>query len=273
MPLPAVEAVVRKWAEVYTSELEFLRSTGATDGYVQIFENRGAMMGASAPHPHGQIWSLDYVPDEVAVELEMFEKYAQRHSHSEAGEKSDGDACCGGSTVDGVAPTRDGHPCLLCTYAHAELTSTFPSTSPGSNSSRIVLKNEHWLAVVPFWATWPYETLVLPYRRHIPHLAAMSPEESDSLAEILKSLLIRYDGLFSAPFPYSMGVHQAPIYDKEGLSHVHFHFYPPLLRSATVRKFLVGFEMLGEAQRDLSPEQAAEKIRTVSDVHYLDQGH
>lgn len=267
MPLPAVLAVVKKWAEVYESELKFLTDTGAQEGYVQIFENRGAMMGASAPHPHGQVWTLDYVPDEVATELFHFRKYAETHAAhpiegpTEGGQKG----CCNGGTCAevpaGQTPNRDGKACLLCTYAAAEY----------RDQSRIVVQNEHWLALVPFWAVWPYETLVLPYRRHIPTLSQMTEAESTSLAEVLQALLVRYDGLFSCPFPYSMGVHQSPLSDSEGLSHVHFHFYPPLLRSATVRKFLVGFEMLGEVQRDLSPEQAAEKLRAVSATHYFDQ--
>lgn len=275
MPRPAVEAVVRKWAEVYASELEFLKQTGAHDGYVQIFENRGAMMGASAPHPHGQVWSLDYTPDEVATELAQFRKYAESHTAPPAscsgtaagGEEGagGGDGCCSGGQClevkQGETPNRGGHACLLCTYAASE----------AQQATRTVLQNEHWLAVVPFWAVWPYETLVLPYRRHIPSLAQLTGAESAALADILQRLLVRYDGLFACPFPYSMGVHQAPLSDAEGLSHVHFHFYPPLLRSATVRKFLVGFEMLGEVQRDLSPEQAADRLRAVSATHYLDQ--
>lgn len=269
MPLPAVEAVVKKWGEVYESELKFLKDTGAKEGYVQIFENRGAMMGASAPHPHGQVWTLDYVPDEVETELVHFKKYAEMHqapaiegaTTTTEGSKS----CCNGGVCAevsaGQTPNRDGHACLLCTYAAAEFL----------DKSRIVVQNDHWLAIVPFWAVWPYETLVLPYRRHIPNISQLTPDEATSLAEVLQALLVRYDGLFSCPFPYSMGVHQSPLSDTEGISHVHFHFYPPLLRSATVRKFLVGFEMLGEVQRDLSPEQAAEKLRAVSSTHYLDQ--
>lgn len=271
MPLPAVEAVVRKWAAVYESELAFLKDTGAEDGYVQIFENRGAMMGASAPHPHGQVWSLDYVPDEVATELVQFRKYAETHKApavdgKPATGKTDGGkgGCCNGGTcaevAEGQTPNRDGHACLLCTYAAAEAV----------DPARVVLKNEHWVAVVPFWAVWPFETLLLPYRRHVPSLSHLTAAESASLASIMQALLVRYDGLFSCPFPYSMGVHQAPLSDTEGLSHVHFHFYPPLLRSASVRKFLVGFEMLGEVQRDLTPEQAAQRIRDVSEVYYLD---
>lgn len=271
-----IEKVIEKWRDVYETELAFLRDTGASDGYVQIFENRGAMMGASAPHPHGQIWTLNYVPDEVDVELEQFRKYAVKHagdaapvanghearangsaSASASGHCSGG--ACGG-VEEGATPTRAGSPCLLCTYGATE----------AGNPERIVVKNEHWVAVVPFWAVWPYEILLLPYRRHIPSLSQMEPEEMSSLAEALKNLLVRYDGLFQCPFPYSMGIHQSPLSDAEGVSHIHFHFYPPLLRSSTVRKFLVGFEMLGEVQRDLTPEQAAAKLRDVPDVHYLD---
>jgi len=245
-----IVSVIEKWRETYLSEGKFLRETGAQEGYVQIFENRGSMMGASAPHPHGQVWTLSYVPDEPATELDNLAAYAAR------------------ATAKPTAPCRgDGAPCLLCSYASEEV----------AKGERVVALDEDggWVALVPFWAVWPYEVMVLPYKRHIPSLAQMTPEEDAGLARVTKQLLVRYDNLFSCPFPYSMGLHQAPMPPTtdevdSSAAHIHLHFYPPLLRSATVRKFLVGFEMLGEVQRDLTAEQAATRLRAVSDVHYLD---
>lgn len=246
MSEPEIVAVIDKWRSTYEEEGAFLRQGG--EGYVQIFENRGAMMGASAPHPHGQVWSLSYVPDEPATEIANLTAYANSKA-----------------STSGSAPCReDGAPCLLCAYAASE----------ASKGERTVVIDEHWIAVVPFWAVWPFETLVLPYKRHIPSIAQMTPEEDASLARVMKALLVRYDNLFSCPFPYSMGLHQAPLppsNPESDPSHAHFHFYPPLLRSASVRKFLVGFEMLAEAQRDLTPEQAAKRLRDVDEVHYLDR--
>lgn len=267
------------------------------------------MMGASAPHPHGQIWTVSYIPDEVATELSNLEAYAKARRSEPAplpNEPSD-------SSLVSAEPRRaDGTPCLLCTYAHAEVL----------RGDRIVALDEEggWVALVPFWALWPFETLVLPYRRHISSLSELSETEEEGLARVLKALLVRYDNLFRTSFPYSMGVHQAPVRPRQqpaepgdtspqakatdvvgesmeeadeaeratdaavaqedgepdaaecDPAHIHIHFYPPLLRSAGVRKFLVGFEMLCEAQRDLTPEAAAERLRAAGDVHYLDEG-
>ena len=133
----------------------------------------------------------------------------------------------------------------------------------------MVVQNEAWMAIVPFWAVWPYEILLLP-RRHVQRMPDLTPEERNQLADIMRRLLIRYDNLFQSSFPYSMGWHGAPT-ENGDFQHwqLHAHFYPPLLRSATVRKFMVGYEMLAEAQRDLTPEQAAERLRKVSEAHYL----
>lgn len=233
------------------------------------------MMGASAPHPHGQVWSVSYVPDEVATEMANLEAYADTHRSGpiNATSQSEGDAPC----------RQDGTPCLLCSYAYEEV----------QRGERVVALDEAggWVALVPFWAKWPFETLVLPYRRHIRSLSDMTPKEDRGLARVLKTLLVRYDNLFHTTFPYSMGLHQAPFYssqsggrdrgkeigdgakgDEGDAAHIHVHFYPPLLRSAGVRKFLVGFEMLCEAQRDLTPEQAAMRLQAVSDEHYLETG-
>jgi len=222
MPLPQIRNVVDVWAE-QTDEL------GREYRWVQVFENKGAIMGCSNPHPHGQIWASDTLPEEAALEDGCQAEYLQRH----------------------------GTP-LLVDYARRE----------EELGARIVVANEHWLAVVPYWATWPFETLLLP-RRHVLRLADLTGDERDQLADALKRLLTRYDNLFATSFPYSMGWHPAPFHqDDVGHWQLHAHFYPPLLRSATVKKFMVGYEMLGEPQRDLTPEQAAERLRELSEVHY-----
>jgi UDPglucose--hexose-1-phosphate uridylyltransferase len=219
-----LRAVVDVWAEQY---LEI----GALDtiGYVQIFENRGAMMGASNPHPHGQIWATEHLPTNVAREQASQAAYHETHGHT-----------------------------LLGQYLDLEL----------QEQARVVVANEHAVALVPFWATWPFETMVIT-RRPVSGISDLHGAERDGLADVLKRLTTRYDNLFQTSFPYSMGLHQRPT---DGLPHpewhFHIHFYPPLLRSATVRKFLVGFEMLAEAQRDITPEQAAERLRACSEKHF-----
>lgn len=223
MGLDAIRTVIDVWAE-QTVDL------GREYRWVQVFENKGAIMGASNPHPHGQVWAGSALPNEPAKEDRQQRDYYARH----------------------------GAP-LLVDYASAE----------AGQQTRIVVENEDWLAVVPYWAIWPFETLLLPRRRHIRRLPDLDSSERDSLAAILKRLLTRYDNLFEVSFPYSMGWHGAP-FDGEAGDHwqLHAHFYPPLLRSATIKKFMVGYEMLAEAQRDLTAEQAAERLRGLSDVHY-----
>jgi UDPglucose--hexose-1-phosphate uridylyltransferase len=192
--------------------------------YVQIFENRGAMMGASNPHPHCQIWSNHAIPNEVAKE-----------------------------TVAQDAWRRGRGSCLLCDYARLE----------EAERERVVDENSHFLALVPFWAVWPFEIMVLP-KRHMTAIDELADAERDALADILKRTTARYDRLFQTPFPYSFGFHQRPT---DGAPHdewhLHAHFSPPLLRSATVRKFLVGYEMLATPQRDITAEVAAERLRAV----------
>jgi UDPglucose--hexose-1-phosphate uridylyltransferase len=222
MPLEPIRKVVELWAE-QTEEL------GRTFRWVQIFENKGEIMGCSNPHPHGQIWASDFIPNEPAKEdRQQLDYYRSKQS------------------------------ALLVDYLKLEL----------DEDTRIVLQNQDWVALVPYWATWPYEILLLP-RRQIARLPELLPSERTSLAEILKLLLIRYDNLFEVSFPYSMGWHGAP-YRVDEFDHwqLHAHFYPPLLRSATVKKFMVGYEMLGEAQRDLTPEQAAKTLREQSEIHF-----
>ncbi len=220
-----IRAVIDLWGE----QVEEL---GRTYRWVQIFENRGAMMGSSNPHPHGQIWALDTLPNEPHKEDLRQRAYFERH----------------------------GRP-LLLDYVNLEL----------EKESRVVVVNDRWAAVVPYWAVWPFETLLLP-RRHIGRLSDLQKDERADLADLLTRLLTRYDNLFETPFPYSMGWHNAPAGpDPRADSspwQLHAHFYPPLLRSATVRKFIVGFEMLGEVQRDLTAELAAARLREQADVHY-----
>ncbi|RME83850.1 MAG: UDP-glucose--hexose-1-phosphate uridylyltransferase [Caldilineae bacterium] len=217
-----IRRVVDVWAE-QVAEL------GERYRWVQVFENKGEMMGASNPHPHGQIWAGSVLPNEPAREDRNQRAYFQEHSSP-----------------------------MLLDYARLEMES----------GERVVVGNDHWLVVVPFWAVWPFETLLLP-RRHIPHLPDLSDAERDALADVLKRLLTRYDNLFETSFPYSMGWHGVPTDDGE-YPHwqLHAHFYPPLLRSATVRKFMVGYEMLAEPQRDLTAEQAAARLRALPEVHY-----
>jgi len=219
-----VEAVVHTWT-AQTQEL------GARPGiqHVQVFENKGAMMGASNPHPHSQVWATAVLPNEPAKELSAQDDYARYHG-----------------------------ACLLCDYAAAE----------AARGERLVVGNEHFSALVPYCAVWPFEVLLIA-RRHVGALADLTPAETTGLADILRRLTARYDNLFETSFPYSMGFHQAP---SGGAAHpawhLHAHFYPPLLRSATVRKFMVGFELLAMPQRDVTPEMAADRLRGLSDVHY-----
>ena len=222
LPLPALEAVIDTWIAQY-DEL------GARYRWVQIFENKGAAMGCSNPHPHGQVWASDFLPSEIARTDDNLRRYHQHHGSN-----------------------------LLLDYVGRER----------ADGSRTVVEGEHWLAVVPWWAVWPFETLLLP-KAHLPRLNTASPAQRADLAVVLKKLTTRYDNLFQTSFPYSMGWHGAPFGDTDiGHWQCHAHFYPPLLRSATVRKFMVGYEMFAEVQRDLTAEQAAERLRAVSDTHY-----
>ena len=216
-----VRAVIDCWAD-HSTEL------GRRYAWVQLFENKGAAMGCSNPHPHGQIWASSHVPDEPAIEDER-----QRAYHAETGRV------------------------MLVEVAERE-----------ARGPRAVIETPDWLVIVPWWATWPFETLVLP-RFPAQRIEQLSDAQRDTLADVLRELTARYDNLFGCSFPYSMGWHGAP-YRSGPQDHwsLHAHFYPPLLRSATVRKFMVGYEMLAEAQRDLTPEQAAERLRSVSAVHY-----
>ena len=198
--------------------------------WVQIFENKGEIMGCSNPHPHGQIWASDFVPEEPAKE-DLFQRdYSNKHGKN-----------------------------LLISYAEMEQ----------QKKERIVAENDEWICLVPYWATWPFETLLIP-KKHTLQLHHLNERQSEGLAHIMKELLVRYDNLFNTLFPYSMGWHGAPANGADN-DHwqLHAHYYPPLLRSADIKKFMVGFEMLGCPQRDILPETAAEMIRTRSNVHFL----
>ena len=213
--------VVKTWID-QTMEL------GKTYRWVQIFENKGEVMGCSNPHPHGQVWATNSLPTEAEKEEQSQKQFYKKH----------------------------GEP-LLYHYAQSEIQS----------GVRVIEHNSSWLAIVPYWATWPYEILLLP-QRPVQRISDLNSKEQEDLSEILKLILIKYDNIFETSFPYTMGWHSAPM--KEELLHwqLHAHFYPPLLRSSNVKKFMVGYEMLAEAQRDITPEKAAERLREQSVLHY-----
>jgi UDPglucose--hexose-1-phosphate uridylyltransferase len=223
-----IRRVVDTWAKQY-------RDLGSVPSinHVQIFENRGAIMGASNPHPHCQIWANANLPNQAEKELRSQLEYLAKHAS-----------------------------CLLCDYLALEL----------HEKARIVCRNNDFVALTPFWAIWPFEVMLLSVR-HSGGIDGLTPAELDSLADIVHRLCVRYDNLFEVPFPYTMGFHQSPT---DGAPHpewhFHAHYYPPLLRSATIPKFMVGYEMLSTPQRDIAPEAAAERLRSCSEVHYRRRG-
>ncbi|HEX6467128.1 MAG TPA: UDP-glucose--hexose-1-phosphate uridylyltransferase [Terriglobales bacterium] len=210
---------------VHTWSAQFQELGGRAEiNYVQVFENRGAMMGASNPHPHCQIWATHSIPEAPAKELAAQRDYLHTHKS-----------------------------CLLCDYTRLE----------EEQKIRVICRNEAFVAMVPFWAVWPFEVLLCS-RRHVATFADFTGDELTSLSKILKQITSTYDKVFDVPFPYSMGFHPSPTdQDDHPEWHFHAHFYPPLLRSATVRKFMVGFEMLGMPQRDITPETAAERLQSL----------
>lgn len=227
LPLMEVEAiteVVQLWKKEYT-ELGAKKEIN----HVQIFENKGEIMGCSNPHPHGQIWSQSSIPEEVLKKQSHQLNYWKENSKS-----------------------------LLQAYLEQEL----------ELQERILLTNEHFVALIPYWAVWPYETMIIP-RKHYQDISQLNQEEEIAFASIIKELTTRYDNLFETSFPYSSGIHQRPTDgDKHEEWHFHMSFYPPLLRSAEVKKFMVGYEMFANPQRDITAESAAENLRNLSGIHY-----
>ena len=222
MTAKEIVAVVNIWAKE-TQEI----GSHPDIGYVQIFENKGAVMGCSNPHPHGQIWATHHIPNIPASE----EKNQREYMASKGS-------------------------CLLCDYLELE----------GPEKERIVCENEHFAVVVPYWGTWPFETMLIS-KRHAGCISELSSDERVGLADMIQSIARKYDHVFGVSFPYSMGWHQKPTDGGDYSSwHLHAHFYPPLLRSATVKKFMVGFEMLAMPQRDITPETAAAMLRELPEV-------
>ncbi|XP_049807157.1 galactose-1-phosphate uridylyltransferase [Schistocerca nitens] len=214
--------------------IEQMNELGEKYAWVQVFENKGSIMGCSNPHPHCQIWASSFLPNEARIKDTHQRKYYEKF----------------------------GKP-LLLDYLKKEL----------QKQVRVVIENSDWVVLVPYWAVWPFETMILP-RTHIKQMTDLTQDEIESLASIMKRLTTRYDNLFQTSFPYSMGWHGAPTGPYKGNGdHWLFHgiYYPPLLRSATVKKFMVGYEMLAQCQRDLTPEQAAERLRNLSEIHYKQQ--
>lgn len=222
MDTPAIAAVVETWVR---ETLDLSARPGITS--VQVFENKGAIMGCSNPHPHGQIWATHGIPTEIAREDQR-----QRAHHQRTGRT------------------------ILADYLALER----------KKQERLVCENEHWSALVPWWAKWPYETILIPHRP-VPDLPTLTHQEQLALADIMRRLGCRYDHLFGVSFPYTMGFHQAPfLQESRAHWHLHAHYYPPLLRSATIQKFMVGFEMLAMPQRDLTPEFAAHALRQLPET-------
>ncbi|MDX2303167.1 MAG: UDP-glucose--hexose-1-phosphate uridylyltransferase [Microscillaceae bacterium] len=225
MDINSLENIISTWQAQYLDlgRMDFIN-------YVQIFENKGELMGCSNPHPHGQIWAQSSIPMEVQKKSQKQKEYWELKNKT-----------------------------LIADYLQQELAS----------QERIIIENNSFVALVPFWATWPYEVMICPIRP-MPHIGQLSPQEKTDFAQILQATTTRLDNLFETSFPYSMGIHQCPTHKGHNYPEWHWHvsFYPPLLRSATVKKFMVGYEMFAEAQRDISPEMAADKLRNLSEVHY-----
>lgn len=232
LTIPEMEvADIRNVVDVWCEQFEELGSNPMIN-YVQIFENKGAIMGCSNPHPHGQIWSSSSVPVEPSKESKTQKEYFEKHGKT-----------------------------LLSDYLKAEL----------DKKVRLVVENEHFVALVPFWAVWPFETMIVS-RRPVQNILQLTEEERTALADIYRQLTVKYDNLFEVSFAYSAGLHQAPTDGKDYPEwHLHMHFLPPLLRSASVKKFMVGYEMLATPQRDITAEQAAQRLRDLSPVHYKKQ--
>jgi UDPglucose--hexose-1-phosphate uridylyltransferase len=227
MNLVDIRTIIEVWVKEY-KELGALTEIN----HIQIFENKGEIMGCSNPHPHGQIWAQHSIPTEPTKEIFHMENYLNSHKS-----------------------------CLLCDYIDLEL----------KEHERIVFTNTDFIVIVPFWAIWPFETIVIP-KRHIPNIGELTENERNSFAEAIKCITTRYDNIFQVSFPYSAGLHQSPTDGLEHLEyHTHMHFYPPLLRSASIKKFMVGYEMLANPQRDITPESSAERLRELPKIHYREK--
>jgi len=224
MDVDGIVNIIHTWQKEYTDlgNIDYIN-------HVQIFENKGSVMGCSNPHPHGQIWAQSSLPTQVQKTQDNLKAYFDKNGTN-----------------------------LLQDYLQQEL----------KVKERVVVENDHFAAIVPFWAIWPFETMIIS-KRHITKITDFTEDEVAAFAEVLKKLTTKYDNLFETSFPYSSGIHQAPT---DGEEHpewqFHMHFYPPLLRSASVKKFMVGYEMMGESQRDITPEKSAEMLRNLSEVHY-----
>ncbi|CAB4393867.1 galactose-1-phosphate uridylyltransferase [Rhizophagus irregularis] len=229
----AILCVIQSWTKIYRE-----MSTKSYINYIQIFENKGSIMGCSNPHPHCQVWCTETIPEEPTKELISMNNYY-----------------------------KNNNSCLLCDYTQLE-------TIKLKYKPRIVCENNSFVCLTPFWAVWPYETMIIS-KSHIISLLDLENDDDGNilqkdLANIIHRITCKYDNVFECSFPYSMGIHQAPVDNKDHTndSHLHLHFYPPLLRSPTIKKFLVGYELLAEPQRDLTPEQAADRLRNCSEIHY-----
>jgi len=224
MDIESIQKVVHLWVQEY-------KELGSIDfiNHVQIFENKGSIMGCSNPHPHGQIWAQESIPVEPQKKAVQFKKYYDKHNIS-----------------------------LLSSYIEKEL----------EKNERILFENEHFVGLIPFWAVWPFEAMIVS-KRHISNIALLSIEEKNAFADAYKKLTVMYDNLFETSFPYSAGIHQSPT-DGQEYPEWHFHmvFHPPLLRSATVKKFMVGYEMFANPQRDITPEQAVKMLKSLPQDHY-----
>ena len=221
--------VIQKWIEIY-------QDLSRSYEWVQIFENKGEMMGCSNPHPHCQVWASNFLPNEIRVEDRAQREFFTKHNKV-----------------------------MLVEYLKRELAS----------GERLVVQNEHWAALVPYWAVWPFETMILP-KRHVSRIDELTEQDIEALADIMKRLLIKYDNLFQCSFPYTMGFHFAPsgrhLAEDKQYWLLYAAYLPPLLRSASVRKFMVGYELMAQPQRDLTPEKAALQLRELSDTHHYSEG-
>ncbi len=225
MDIKSIIAVIKLW------QSEYKELGGNPDiNHVQIFENKGAIMGCSNPHPHGQIWAQRSIPQEVQKKIVQQKKYWDKNGRS-----------------------------ILVDYINQERVA----------QERIVSENDSFVALVPYWAVWPFETMIVP-KRHVSSILDLNEQEIADYASILKILTIKYDNLFETSFPYSAGIHQSPTNGQDNKHwHMHMSFYPPLLRSAEVKKFMVGYEMFANPQRDITAEQAAKRLRDCNSSHYL----